>query len=70
MFKQKNKRGFVFYGRFLTTRMMTTPMTAMNANNPAIAGMKYCSEMDGGDSVGCGVVGTSSTPIAVCADDE
>jgi len=36
-----------FYGRFLRTRIMTTPMMATKTNSPAIAGTKYKSAFDG-----------------------
>lgn len=36
----------VFYGRFLRTSIMTTPIIATKANSPAIAGIKYKSAVD------------------------
>ena len=58
-----------FYGRFLRTRMMTTPMMATKTNSPAIAGTKYKSAFDGA-CVGAGVVvGCSAITLnAVVAD--
>ena len=45
--------------------MMTTPMIATNTNNPAIAGMKYKSDIEGG-VVGAGVaVAGASTMLNV-----
>ena len=59
-----------FYGRFLRTRIMTTPMMATKTNSPAIAGTKYISTFEGA-CVGAGVaVGCSAMTLnAVVADD-
>ena len=58
------------YGRFLRTRMMTTPIIATKTNSPAIAGTKYRSDADGA-AVGAGVVvgACAITVNAVVADD-
>ncbi len=71
--KKKKKKGLscLFYGRFLSTIMITAPMTAMKTNKPMIAGRKYMSAMDCvlpvgfGDAVAC----VSITLNAAVADD-
>jgi hypothetical protein len=46
----------LLYARFLSNRSsIKTPSTMMTTNRPAIAGMKYVSETDGGVSVGAAV---------------
>lgn len=50
--------------------MITTPMMATNTNNPAIAGTKYKSDIDGG-CVGCGVaVAIGSITVKAVVDDD
>ena len=39
--QKKKRREDLFYGRFLTTKIMTTPMIPTKMNSPAIAGIKY-----------------------------
>jgi len=59
-----------FYGRFRSTRIMTTATIATNTNSPTMAGIKYWSATEG-DIVGAGVaVGAASeTANAVVAED-
>ena len=59
-----------FYGRFLRTRIITTPIIATKTNSPAIAGTKYMSATDCcGASVGAGVAVAGSTDRYVVEDD-
>lgn len=68
--KKREGKFFVIYGRLRSISNIAAPMAAMNTNNPAIAGMKYCSDMDGGGSVvGSGVAMGSMTVKAVVAVD-
>jgi hypothetical protein len=60
----------VFYGLFLITRIMTTPMKATKTNRPAIAGTKYRSAVDcTGSAVGAGVGAAGSTAKLVSEYD-
>lgn len=60
----------LFYGFFLSIKMVKRPTTTIATNKPAIAGRKYWSAIDAG-CVGCvvAVAGVSSTAKAVCADE-
>lgn len=61
---------YCFYGRFLRTRIMTTPMIATKTNSPTIAGTKYMSAVDCiGIALGAGVAAAGSTAKDVIACD-
>ena len=61
----------VFYGRFLSIKSASTAKPTMTkTNRPAIAGTKYCSDVEIGTGVGAAVVaGAFITSKVACEYD-
>jgi hypothetical protein len=51
------------YGRFLSTRIITNPMSAIATIMPMTAGTKYCSTIGAGGCVAAGVAAGASPTL-------